>query len=165
MCVLLHVACRMASLLSTWQPRRITLRWYGSFWRTAPARVWPLRYCTYVCVFVIVYVCACAHMCMCASPVSTSLQSVTVCLHAFSLPRSCMVFTSVVLTTFISSPPLCPSSFYHPDPSPSESLSLCLFLVLSVSHVLALSTSLSFHHPPLPAPSPLPLLPRPPISS
>lgn len=71
-----------------------------------------------------------------------------------------MVFASVVLTTFVSPPPLCLSSFYHPDPTHSESL--CLFLVLSVSHILALSTSLSFLHPPPCAPSPLPLLPRPP---
>lgn len=150
--------CRMASLLSTWQPRRITLRWFGSFWRTAPARAWPLRYCTCVRVFVIVCVCVliCVYVPVLCAPLYS--HTFTVCLHAFSLPRSCMVFTSVVLTTFISSPPLCLSSFYHPDPTHPESL--CLFPILSVSHVLTLSTFLSFLCPSPPAPSLLPLLPR-----
>lgn len=40
-CLVLHA--RMASLLYTWRPRRITWRWCGSFWRTTPARVLPPR--------------------------------------------------------------------------------------------------------------------------
>lgn len=90
-------------------------------------------------------------------------HTVTVCLHAFSLPRSCTVFTSLVLTTFISSPPLFPPPFfYHPDLTHSASacVSVCFFISLSslyfpvsvsfLSHILTLSTSVSFHHPPLP---------------
>lgn len=106
----------MASLLCTWLPRRITSRWYGSFWRTAPVRVWPLRYCTYLCVCVI--------SCVCAGPVSAP-HTFTVCLH---------VIASVVLTTFISSTPLPPSSFYHPDPTRSTSPSVSL-LSSFLSHI------------------------------
>lgn len=78
LCLLVHVVCRMASLLCTWQPRRITWRWCGSFWRTAPARVSPLRYCTCVCVCV-----SCAHMCVHFS---------VVCIRAFSMPLSYLRF-------------------------------------------------------------------------
>lgn len=78
---LVHVLCRMASLLFTWLPRRITLRWYGSFWRTTPARVWPLRYCTCVCYCV--YVCqSCFHPCVLLQSISMHFLCLS---HVWSL--------------------------------------------------------------------------------
>lgn len=124
-----------------------------------------------MCVCLLLRVCVL--ICVCV-PV-LCLLCYSICLHAFSLPQSCMVFTSVVLTTFVSSPPLYPSSFYHPDPTHSASacvsicfsLSLsflffpvCLFLVLSVSHsrsVYPFCLSTILLHLPR---SPFPLLPR-----
>lgn len=162
-CVLVHVLCRMASPLYTWQPRRITWRWCGSFWRTTPARVWPLRYCT--CVYLFLILCVCSHVH--ASPVSTSLQS-----HRYSM-SPCIFSASVMYGLYIC----CTNHLHLLSSSVSflllsslpHSLCICpslrLFLRLSVLScpfclTFSLSASLSFHHPPLTAPSPLPLLPH-----
>lgn len=77
------------------------------------------------CVFV------CLYMYVRLSYVHLSVV-VLLCVHALSLPQSCVVVTSVVLTTFISSPPLFPSL----PPSRPHSFCVCLyvFLHLSVPH-------------------------------
>lgn len=132
----------MASLLCTWQPRRITWRWCGSFWRTAPARVSPLRYCTCVCVCFL-----CSHVC-------PFLCSMYPCIFYATVISK--VFLSVVLTTSISSPPLFPSLppfFLHPPFC--LSLHRCLhlfvsfftFLFLSISHLFCLTWPLSYLSP------------------
>lgn len=127
----------MASLLSTWQLRRITWMLYGSFWRTTPARVWPRRYCMWLGLNV------------CASSVS---PYVTVCFHA--LVMSCLyicctntfISSSVSLPVFLPFLPLsprpvqpCVSLYLFLNPSVPHGSSLFLFLSVSHSHSVYIS--------------------------
>lgn len=128
---LVHVLCRMASLLFTWLPRRITLRWYGSFWRTTPARVWPLRYCTCVCYCV--YMCqSCFHPSYCYS-LSPCIFSASV---MYGLYICCTNHLHLLSSPFLllSSRPhsLCVSVCFSTSPCPFFTfLSLWLFPRLS----------------------------------
>lgn len=128
----------MASPLCTWQPRRTTLKWYGSFWRTAPARVWPLRYCN--SVFIFLCVCVCIYVWV--EPAFTALQSHPYCMSPCLFSASvvydlyiCCTNHLHLLFSSVSFPPFIP----HPDSALNTTLSRPLLPYPCLSHPLCLT--------------------------